>query len=144
MKNRLLISGCTLLAAGLLLFTTAYGQQNPEDAAKKSAAAWIALVDAGQYGQSWDQASQIFKSKVKEGQWVAMVKQAREPLGKLKSRSFEDFRHLKNPPNAPEGDYIVMQYSAAFAKAPSATETVSLIQEKDGGWRVAGYWIKPG
>lgn len=144
MKNRSLILGCAIVAAALMVLTTAYGQQNPEDAAKKSAASWLALVDAGQYGQSWDQASQIFKSKVKKDQWVAMVKQAREPLGKLKSRSFEGFRHLKNPPNAPEGDYIVMQYSAAFAKTPSATETLSLIQEKDGEWRVAGYWIKPG
>lgn len=144
MKNRLLISGCALLAAGLLTFTAAYGQQNLEDAAKKSAASWLALVDAGQYGQSWDQASQIFKSKVKKDQWVAMAKQAREPLGELKSRSLEGFRHLKNPPNAPEGDYVVMQYSAAFTKTPSATETLSLIQEKDGEWRVAGYWIKPG
>jgi hypothetical protein len=43
----------------------------PEDAAQKAAEAWLALVDAGKYGESWEEAATYFKGAVTKDQWVS-------------------------------------------------------------------------
>jgi hypothetical protein len=43
--------------------------ENPEKAARKSAIEWLALVDAGKYGESWTEASEAFKAAVSRTQW---------------------------------------------------------------------------
>ena len=73
----------------LLLCSVAFAQ---DEAAKKkeaqtSAETWLALVDAGNYGQSWDEASTFFKSKVSKADWEKMLAQVRTPLGKSDSRT---------------------------------------------------------
>jgi len=45
-------------------------------------------------------------------------------------------------PNAPPGHYTVFQFRTSFAHLASAVETVALVQESDGHWRAAGYWIR--
>jgi len=40
-----------------------------------------------------------------------------------------------------QGKYVVLHYDAAFANKPSAVETVTMMAEPDGVWRVSGYSI---
>ena len=42
----------------------------------------------------------------------------------------------------PDGNYIVLQYDTLFENKAAAVETVTLSQDSDGQWRVAGYFIK--
>ena len=62
-------------------------------AAKTNAAAagkaWLALVDAERYAESWTRASALFRQKVTQGQWVAMAKGVRDGLGPLRERTFD-------------------------------------------------------
>lgn len=44
------------------LRTAMNAQQKPEDLAQKSAESWRALTDSGKHAESWDEASQFFKS----------------------------------------------------------------------------------
>ncbi|MFZ0535489.1 MAG: DUF4019 domain-containing protein, partial [Candidatus Sulfotelmatobacter sp.] len=44
-------------------------QQKSEQLARQSAESWLALVDSGKYGESWEQASQFFKAAVTKEQW---------------------------------------------------------------------------
>ncbi len=57
-------------------------------AARSAAEAWLDLVDAKKYGESWDEAVSFFKSKVSKNEWTEMVGSTREPFGALKSRQF--------------------------------------------------------
>ena len=43
---------------------------------------------------------------------------------------------------APDGNYVVMQYDTNFSNKKSAVETVTFMEEKDGKWKAAGYYIK--
>jgi hypothetical protein len=56
-----------------------------EDANLKAATAaaeqWLAIMDAGHYGQSWDQASSLFQSKISKADWEQAANQVRTPLG---------------------------------------------------------------
>jgi hypothetical protein len=103
---------------------------------------WLALVDEGQYADSWRQAARFFKSNVKQDQWEQSVQAARQPLGKLISRKLSSKVYTKTLPGAPDGEYVVMQFETSFQDKKSALETITCAKEKDGSWRVAGYYIK--
>jgi len=113
-------------------------QKAAEDAAKS----WLALVDSGNYGESWSQASQLFKQQVTAAQWESAVKVARGPLGTLQSRQVKSAQYARTLPGAPDGEYVVIQYESAFENKKAATETVTPMKDKDGHWRVAGYYIR--
>ncbi len=45
-------------------------------------------------------------------------------------------------PGAPDGEYVVIQYDSSFEHKQAAVETVTPMLDKDGKWRVSGYYIK--
>ncbi len=45
-------------------------------------------------------------------------------------------------PGAPDGEYVVISYETSFTNKKSAIETVTPMLDKDGKWRVSGYFIK--
>jgi len=118
-------------------------QQKPEEIAQKSVEAWLALTDSGKYAGSWETASSGFKAAVTKDTWVSKLQSVRTPLGAVNSRKLKSARYAKNPPTAPEGEYVILTYSTRFEQFPSAVETVSAVLDKDGEWRAAGYYIKP-
>jgi hypothetical protein len=46
-------------------------------------------------------------------------------------------------PGAPPGTYVVLVYRSSFAKLTAAREQVTVAREKDGAWRVVGYFVRP-
>ena len=131
-----------VLLTAVFALSTLMGEEKPEAAAQKSAESWLAVVDAGSYGESWEQMSTAAKSQVTKEQWVGALQQNRQPLGKMQSRKLASAQYSENPPNAPAGKYVVIQYQTAFEKMPSITETIVPMLDKDGQWRVSGYWVK--
>jgi hypothetical protein len=123
-------------------------REEAEEAGKSSAAvrslveAWLAKVDAGEYGRSWKDAADFFRSAMTEAAWSAALAQSRAPLGVLVSRKLQSEQAAESLPGAPDGKYVVMQFEASFAAKKSAIETVTFMLEKDGNWRAAGYFIR--
>jgi len=113
-----------------------------ESAAVTAARAWLSFVDNQQYGESWEQAAQVFKGAVKKEQWVKLAQSVINPLGKNVSRELKSKLYQTNPPGAPAGEYIVIQFSSSFENKKSAIETITPMLEKDGEWRVSGYFIQ--
>ena len=142
MKGPAAIIILVLLGAALLMPGVGLADRDKEKAATEAALAWLALVDAGEYGPSWDQASALFRGAVAKQQWVAQIKGVRAPLGELKGRLFLSAEYTKALPGAPDGEYVVIQYRAAFANKAEAVETVTPMLDKDGTWRVSGYYIR--
>lgn len=130
------------LLALLLGSWAAQAQQKPEQLAQQSAESWLALTDAGNYAESWEQASQLFKAAVTKQQWQSALESVRTPLGKLLSRKLKSATFSKTLPGAPDGQYVVIQYDSSFENKQSAVETITPMLEKDGKWRVSGYFIK--
>ena len=110
--------------------------------ARKSASAWLALVDAAQYGQSWDEAATLFKSAVTKQEWMKAIQSTRAPLGALKSRTFKTATFTRSLPGAPDGEYVVIQFDTRFENKAAAVETVTPMRQKDGAWKVSGYYIR--
>ena len=113
-----------------------------ETAAVAAAKNWLSLVDVEKYAESWDEASQLFRGAVPKEQWVRTMKGLRQPFGKNTSRELKSKRHRTSLPGAPDGEYVVIQFKASFENKESAVETITPMLDKDGKWRVSGYFMK--
>ena len=133
-----------ILAAGAWIFAAErlLAQPAAEPAATKAAENWLALVDGGRYAESWKQAASLFREKVPAGQWEAQVRSARAPLKKVESRKLESAQFTRTLPGVPDGEYVVIRYQTSFENKKSGIETVTPMKDKDGIWRVAGYFIQ--
>jgi hypothetical protein len=135
-----------VLSLTILSFLFSMGSLHANEVAEKAAVtasgAWLSLVDEGNYAESWNQASALFKGAVTKDRWQQSLKAARAPLGKLMVRKLKSKQYTKTLPGAPDGEYIVIQYETTFENKKSAVETVTPMLDKDGKWRVSGYYIK--
>ena len=127
-----------VFAAGLAFAA----EMEKEKAAVLAAEKWLAVIDKGQYDESWKQAAGFFKSAVKQDQWVQSLQAVRKPLGKLISRQVKSRKYTTSLPGAPDGEYVVIEFETSFKNKKSAVETVTPMMERDGSWRVSGYYIK--
>ena len=109
--------------------------------AQDAARTWLVAVDAGAYGKSWDISSEIFQKAIKRDDWEKTLVAARTPMGSAGPRKTRVVQYTRNLPNVPEGEYVVIQYETSFENR-AAIETMTPVKEKDGTWRVAGYFIK--
>jgi len=134
--------GFLVLALLLGVCSAVQAQLKPEQLAQQSADAWLALVDSGKYADSWQEASQLFKAAVTKEQWQGKLRASRDPFGKMVSRKLKSATYAKTLPGAPDGEYVVIQYESSFEHKQSAVETVTPMLDKDGAWRVSGYYIK--
>jgi len=124
--------------SGSLLFAA----PKPEEEAQKSAEQWLALVDAGKFAESWKTAAGYFQAAVSQEQWEHSLGAVRKPLGDLVSRKLKSAKYAKSLPGAPDGEYVVLQFDTSFANKKTAIETVTPMLDKDGQWKVSGYFIK--
>jgi len=134
--------GFLVLALLLGVCSAVQAQLKPEQLAQQSADAWLALVDSGKYADSWQEASQLFKAAVTKEQWQGKLRASRDPFGKMVSRKLKSATYAKTLPGAPDGEYVVIQYESSFEHKQAAVETVTPMLDKDGTWRVSGYYIK--
>jgi len=127
----------------VILVSVAYGAEaNPKKEALAAAENWLALIDKGEYAESWKEAAEYFKTAISQNQWVSSLQAVRKPLGKLNSRTVKSKTYKTSLPGAPDGEYVVLQFTTSFENKKSALETVTPMKDKDGRWRVSGYFIK--
>lgn len=135
----------TLVALFILGWSLSFNTLANEEAESKavnSASAWLKLVDEGKYGESWETAASYFKNSVGKQQWDQMLSAVRKPLGKIVSRKLKSKDYMESLPGAPDGKYVVIQFTSVFENKKSAIETVTPMLDPDGKWKVSGYYIQ--
>ena len=116
--------------------------QEPDTKAAQAAVdSWLSLIDAAEYAKSWDESATSFKNAITSEKWQAAVKARGGALGALKSRTLKSATTATKLPAAPEGDYVAFDFDSIFEQKPAA-ERVTVVREKDGVWRVVGYFVK--
>ena len=124
------------------LIPLAQAGERAEDSALRAAESWLALVDAGEYDRSWEEAASLFRNAVTKEQWVNSLGGVRKPLGRTLSRTVLSRTLTLSLPGVPDGEYVVIQYRTSYKGKREAVETVTPMKDKDGSWRVSGYYIK--
>ncbi|WP_342316349.1 DUF4019 domain-containing protein [Lysobacter sp. FW306-1B-D06B] len=100
-------------------------------------------VDAGKEMDLWDGSSPVMKKAVKREEFVSSVRNTRNPLGPVVSRSWVsiDLQQMSGQ-GFPPGQYATARSVASFAAGRSLTEIVTFRLDEDGTWRFAGYVIR--
>lgn len=139
-KGWIVVAVCCLLAAPG--FAAAQAEAPAE--AREAAQAWLALVDGEDYAASWEAAARPFQAAVAAEAWTAQLTAGRAQVGAVEERELAHSQAMTDPPGAPPGEYMQLQYQSSFAGAGRVVENVVLVRDGDRGWRVAGYFIQPG
>jgi hypothetical protein len=103
---------------------------------------WLALLDTGKFGAAWDVSSAHLKSVVTRQKWVTEIGKARKPFGKLTTRKAERFARAHSLPDAPEGDYSIVEFESKYANGsvrPSGSSGCSTRTAKPGASRAISF-----
>jgi hypothetical protein len=110
--------------------------------ALEAARIWLATLDAGRYGASWENAAPVLKGSMTRVQWETGLESARAPLGVVIVRKIRQASCTRGTPADPEAELCVVQYDTRFENRPLTTEVVTPIRGRDGAWRVSAYVLR--
>lgn len=119
--------------------------QKENQGAVKYAESIVAMIDNGQSGQVWDQASDVAKKTVSRDQFTKATESDRAKLGKMTSRKVEGVtRILSNgKEKLPAGLYINVIFATQFSGQPKPIrELVSFHRDSDNRLRLSGYTVR--
>ncbi len=150
-RRPLILTGVMLmtLILGLLAMTTLSPDgatpqpattqaQVPQDAELvQKARAFLTLVDAGRWDDSYRLFGPAFRKLNTPQVWESVSEKVRVPLGAVSSRQFLSQQELPAPP----AGYTVIKFRTDFAAKPNAVETVTL-EQGEAGWQVVGVTIE--
>jgi len=131
-----------IIAATLLVLATSAtvqaGEQEDVANARGEALTWLRIWDAGNVEGSRNAASAYFRNDVSIDDAKANYEELRRPLGTLKRRTFKSSSFN----TAPDGEYLDVVFDSDFGNKNAATETVELVREADGAWKVSAWLIR--
>ncbi len=129
-------------ALAVFFFISFTSLAHSADSASTIAESWLKLIDAGKYDQSWKDSAELFRNAMSSKAWTEMVVKVRKPLGKVISRKVGTQKVMTALPGAPDGKYTVIEFHTTYEFKKDSVETVTPMLEKDGKWRVSGYYIR--
>lgn len=115
---------------------------NDTSQAETAADQWLALLDSGKHGESWDQAATLFKAALSREQWVSAMQSMRTQSDVAIARSRTTSTCPRTLPGAPAGEYVIIQFQSDFANKNGAIETVTPMKDENGVWKISGYFIR--
>lgn len=130
------------------LIRLANAAQTPADAvarlqgSEQAATEALRLIDGARYPESWAGAGELFRQRIARDDWARDAAAARAPLGAPGGRKLRALSYATSLPDLPAGDYVTLVYDSSFANGSGVAETVVAVRERDGQWRLAGYFIK--
>lgn len=124
-----------------LLPLSSHASEQKKQAAEQEAGKWLALVDGGQYEESWQRTAKLFRRQVSVEQWLQAMSAARSPMGNMTSRKLLSAVYRTSLPGAPDGEYVVLQYETSFNNKQNAIETITPMMD-EGSWKVSGYYVR--
>jgi hypothetical protein len=101
--------------------------------------AWLAIIDGGNYAQSWETAAPYFQRTVSKEEWVRRLENVRRPLGKALSRKLGPKRFA--PSWTRFGSKFA--FTTSFDGRLAAVETVTFALHPNGEWKAISYLIRP-
>ncbi len=103
---------------------------------------WLKLVDDGKFTAAWDASADLMKTLTAAADWEKAIVPVKQVFGKVKSRKLNSQQKMTSLPSAPDGEYMILIYETSFENKQNSIETLTLMKEKSGHWKVAGYFIR--
>jgi hypothetical protein len=123
--------------------SVAKSQAEKRDREKQSRSAalhWLELVDAGHYGQAYEEEPARLRASATEAQFVRSMEGRRAPFGRVLSRKFIGAAFTRKLTGSPDGRYESILFRTSFEHKTVAAERVILSYESP-QWRVVDYRV---
>ena len=137
-----IISNIAVIAIALLLAACGPSPAEVEQAQAADARAreWLALIDAGDFGGSWDTAARLFQARIEKDEWEARSWRVRPSIGRPRDRELVAARYTATVPWEPPGEHVFVQYRI---ENDGRTSVESLTMRLDAGqWKTLSYFIR--
>ena len=131
-----------MLTTSLALPAVAEDSSLDKYAALASAEQFLLLLDRGELNKSWESTSKLFKEIAIKLQWEERVGHLRDQYGAFRNRQHRYSKAMQNGDGAHEGEYYFLIYGSSLANKDSVMESITMMKESDGLWRVSGYKIE--
>jgi hypothetical protein len=137
-------AGFMMVCASVALASGVAPAQSDIDStpAFEAARIFLATLDAGRYGESWEDAAPALRESMTRVQWETGLVAARAPLGVLIVRKIREASCSRGTGTDPATEICVIRYDTRFENRPVATEIAMPIRGRDGTWRVASYVLR--
>lgn len=136
-------AGALALAAAWSLVAFDVAAQDPRASVVAGVSRdWLAIVDRGDAEASHAKAGERFRASMPVGTWARGLAKERGSRGALLQRTGVSTTFDPKTAELPPGEFALVLYRTSFAQQTTASETVTLEREKDGVWRVVGYFIR--
>ncbi len=146
MKRSLFLSACfcLVLLQGCAIHRSASKSLSEKRVREKDARAaalhWLELVDAGQYGQAYEEEPARLRAAGTEAAFIRSMESRRVPFGRVLSRTFIGAAFTRKLTGSPDGRYESILYRTAFEHKALAAERVILTGDSH-RWRVVDYRV---
>lgn len=106
------------------------------------AATWLIDVDKDKSGAGYPGTSATVRKGYSEQEWTKVMGKIRMPMGKNIDRSLKTYDEVTMMIGDSKINFRLIAFKAKFSNALDAVETLSMVKEESGSWKVDGYWAK--
>ena len=133
----------TALSLTLLLAAcrTSPAEVEQARAADERAREWLAQIDAGDYGGSWETAARLFQARISKEEWEARVWRVQPGLGKPGNRELIAAKYTAAWPWEPPGEHVYIQYRVKYDQRVIVESLTMRLDAEQ--WKTIGYLIRP-
>jgi len=133
-----------LIAVGFLFVSIpkCLAEDDPIASVRPAAKAWLGMIDAGQYQESYSAAGQGLHQTTAQDRWILILKSLRPVWGPVTSRTEGKHVYQPNGITGLSGECMAIAYDTSFKNLPAAQELV-ILRFEDGKWRGVGYTAGP-
>jgi len=119
------------------------GAPAPQEAIS-AADQFLALIDHGQYDESWDACAPSIKNSITKPSWNTVISINRRRFGVLITRKLESAQTATSLAGSPDGHYAVLRYRSSFKAGKTTPTTIELVtlSNENGRWLGYQYSIK--
>jgi hypothetical protein len=112
--------------------------------ADSAATAWFAVLAGDGYVAAWEMASPPFQQRVRLEDWTVAAPSFRDQFVRAGQRRLvESYYRLLEPPHPEPGEYVTLRYVTTLSPERQVSETVLLIRDPEGRFRVADWVLWP-
>ena len=139
----ILLAGCKVSVSSgentnLPPMTSGTAEQRAE--AESSARAFIAMIDRGQYDETWDLAGSALRGQSSRFAWASTLRLARSAFSAPPTREIDGFGFTTRiDPGVPAGEYVLVQFKEVAGQVTTTEKVV--MQKEQASWRIIGYFI---
>lgn len=133
-----------VVAAGLLNFfvlASIGGAELISNEAITEARKFTQIIDNGEAVTAYAQASVLLQLAQDQQDWVDTITRSHKLLGTVQERTLVAVRSVQTFPQLPDGEYLLVQFSARTLVKKDAREVI-LMQQQGDVWLVADYSIR--